>query len=64
MTCSIRFLIIIVIFISNSISFETLFEDDFEVFDETKWEIISPETSGGEFNYMMRIILPKLFLFT
>ena len=41
MSCSIEFLIILSILIPKSISFETLFEDDFKEFNETKWEIIS-----------------------
>ena len=58
MSCSIRLLIIISIFISMSIPFELLFEDDFEEFNETKWEIIS--SCEGKFTLFILEISSKI----
>ena len=44
MTCLSHLSILILVLISTSIKSEILFEDDFNEFNDTKWEIISSET--------------------
>ena len=44
MPCLSQLSILILVLISTSIKSEILFEDDFNEFNETKWEIISSET--------------------
>ena len=51
MPCSIELLILITILFLKSISSELLFEENFDDFDETKWEVIqSEELCKSEFN--------------
>ena len=60
MPCYIKLSILIITIISKSISFEIIFEDNFNELNEKKWEIISSQHNMCQSEFLFKKIRLKI----